>query len=218
MANLPVSTTTTPAEPATSKMESLDGQFDLAGYPSPYSDAAALMVLEHQTHMTNLITRIGWEARLAAYGPDAEGPAPRPAGGAAVSPGKRLDDAAADLVDYALFVYEEPLPDKIRGSSGFAEKFAAAGPADRQGRSLRQLDLNRRLMRYPCSYMVYSEAFDALPAAARDRIYKRLWQVLSGQDKNERYAPLLLADRQAVVEILRETKKDLPDYFQPVTR
>ena len=67
MANLPVSTTTTPAEPATSKLDSLEGRFDLTGYPTPYSDVAALLVLEHQTHITNLITRLGWEARLEAY-------------------------------------------------------------------------------------------------------------------------------------------------------
>ena len=115
-----------------------------------------------------------------------------------------------------MFVYETPLPDKIRGSSGFAEKFSALGPADGKGRSLRQLDLDRRLMRYPCSYMIYSDAFDALPAAAKDPVYRRMWQVLSGQDKSERYATLVLADRRAIVEILRDTKKDLPEYFKPL--
>jgi hypothetical protein len=216
VANVAVSTTTTPADAAVRKLDSLDGQFDLTGFPTPYSDITALLVLEHQTHMTNLITRLGWEARLAAYEarPDAA-PMPRPA---ATAKGKtsRVEDAAADLVDYALFVYETPLPDKIRGSSGFAEKFAALGPADGKGRSLRQFDLERRMMRYPCSYMIYSDAFDALPAAARDQVYRRLWQVLSGQDKDARYAVLSAADRQAIVEILRDTKKDLPAYFQPV--
>jgi hypothetical protein len=207
MGNKPVSTGSTPdsAKPEARELRSLDGRFDTTAYLSPYSDVAALMVLEHQTHMTNLITRLGWEARLAA----SESRTQR-------SP--RVEEAAADLVDYALFVYEELLPGKIRGSSGFAEKFAALGPADRKGRSLRQLDLDRRLMRYPCSYMIYSEAFNALPAGVKDLVYHRMWQVLSGQDKNARYARLLLADRQAIVDILRETKKDLPAEFQPVTR
>ena len=62
--------------------------------------------------------------------------------------------------------------------------------------------------------MIYSDAFDALPAAAKDQVYRRLWQVLSGQDKDVRYAVLSAADRQAIVEILRDTKKDLPDYFK----
>jgi hypothetical protein len=204
MGNKPVSTASTPdaAKPEAHELKSLDGQFDTTGYPSPYSDVAALMVLEHQTHMTNLITRLGWEARV----------------GARIQKSARVEEAAADLVDYALFVYEEPLPGRIRGSSGFAEKFSALGPADRKGRSLRQLDLDRRLMRYPCSYMIYSDAFNALPAGAKDLVYRRMWQVLSGQDRNTRYARLLLADRQAIVDILLETKKDLPADFQPVTR
>jgi hypothetical protein len=220
MGNKPVSTASTPdaAKPEARELKSLDGRFDTAGYPSQYSDVAALMVLEHQTHMTNLITRLGWEARLAAYEARTDAAPIARAPGARIQKSTRVEEAAADLVDYALFVYEEPLPGRIRGSSGFAEKFSAMAPADRKGRSLRQLDLDRRLMRYPCSYMIYSDAYNALPAAAKDLVYHRMWQVLSGQDRNARYARLLLADRQAIVDILRETKKDLPAEFQPVTR
>jgi hypothetical protein len=79
---------------------------------------------------------------------------------------------------------------------------------------LRQLDLDRWLMKYPCSYMIYSDAFDALPEPAKDLVYRRLWQVLSGQDKDARYARLSATDRRAIIDILRGTKKDLPDYFQ----
>jgi len=201
--NRPISTASTAdaVKAEARELKSLDGQFDTSGYLSAQSDVAALMVLEHQTHMTNLITRMGWESRLAAH----DGKAPDI---------PRIQQAAADLADYMLFVYEVPLPNKVRGSSGFAEKFAARGPADSKGRSLRQLDLDRRLMRYPCSYLIYSDAFNALPDTAKSLVYRRLWQVLSGQDKNPRYAQLSPADRQAIVEILRETKKDLPDYFR----
>ena len=97
------------------------------------------------------------------------------------------------LVDNLLFIDEPGLSGKITGSSGFAEKFSARGP-------LRQFDLEHRLMRYPCSYMIYTEAFDALPADTKDAIYRRMWQVLQGKENG-----------QAVMEILRATKKDLPD-------
>src|SRR5205085_418727 len=90
---------------------------------------------------------------------------------------------------------------KLEGSSGFAEKFSARGPHDSKGRTLRQFDLARRIFRYPCSYMIYSEAFDALPPMARDLVYERMWRILSGQESNKDYARLLLADRQAIVEI-----------------
>jgi hypothetical protein len=106
----------------------------------------------------------------------------------------------------------------MRSTAGFPEAFAARGPADSRGRSLRQMDLTRRMMRYPASYMIYNEAFDALPAAAKEQVYARMWEILSGRERGPKFARLTLADRQAVVEILRETKKDLPPYFQPVTR
>lgn len=186
-------------------LESLSGRLDSDAYLSPYSDLAALLVFDHQIHMMNLLTRTGWEARVGLSD-------------------KRedldhvLETAADEVVDYMLFVDEAPFPGEMRGTSGFAEKFAAEGPADSKGRSLRQLDLNRRLMRYPCSYMIYSAAFDALPVEARDSIYRRLWQVLSGNEKDAKYSRLSLDDRRVVVEILRDTKHGLPAYFQSVNQ
>ena len=130
----------------------------------------------------------------------------------------RLKIAVRDFVDYLLFVDEALLPRKLEGSSGFAEYFEALGPVDRKGRSLRQLELDRRLLRYPCSYMIYSPAFDALPPFALDAVYRRMWTILSGEETAKPYARLSLADRTAIVEILRDTKKNLPSYFQPVVR
>jgi len=199
------------------QLSSVYGQFDTRGFPTSYSDIVALMVLAHQTHMTNLLTRVGWEARVAAY--DAQGAAPSlltpPAVAGAVPAGVR--EAVHDLIDYLLFVDEAPLLGVIEGSSGFAEKFAAEGPRDTKGRSLRQFDLARRMMKYPCSYMIYTAAFDELPPIAKDEVYRRLWQILSGRDKDRPYARLSLADRKAIVEILRDTKKDLPTYFRAPT-
>ena len=166
---------------------SLDGAFDARSYVSAHSDIAALMVFAHQGHMTNLITRVGWEARIGAYDHYVD-PSSAP-----------LHDAIAELVDYLLFVDEQPLTAAIKGTSGFAESFAAQGPSDSRGRSLRQLDLERRLLKYPCSYMIYSAAFRALPADVRAAIYARMNGVLSGRDTNPKYARLTETDRRAVV-------------------
>jgi hypothetical protein len=179
--------------------------FDTGAYLSPSSDIAALLVFNHQMHMMNLLTRIGWDTRAATHDQ-------RPHRAAA------LQESAKELVDYLLLVDEAPLPGRVESASGFTQKFAALGPRDRRGRSLRELDLNTRLLRYPCSYLIYSEVFDRLPAEARAAIYARTWQILSGEDKGARYARLSLSDRQAIVEILRDTKSGLPGYFQPVTR
>jgi hypothetical protein len=117
-----------------------------------------------------------------------------------------------------LFVDEAPLPNPVTGPSGFSERMSAGGPRDRQGRSLYELDLKRRLLKYPCSYLIYSPAFDALPLLAKVPIYRRMWHVLSGEAREPRYRSLSLADRQAVVEILEDTKPDLPAYFTAVTK
>ena len=118
-------------------------------------------------------------------------------------------DNVDKLVDHLLFLDEAAFPGPIKGSSGFAEIFEAAGPRDHCGRSLRQLDLDRHLMRYPCSYMIYSKAFDALPAPVKDAVYRRIWRILKG----ELPTPISREDRNAVMEILRDTKPGLPAYF-----
>jgi hypothetical protein len=194
-------------------LESLKGKFDTDAYLSPYSDIIALMVFDHEMHMVNLFTRVGWEVRFSLYQEQMN-----QSQGNHEATSRLLRETSRELVDYILFVDEVPLPSKIQGTSGFAEKFSMEGPRDDKGWSLRQFDLEHRLMRYPCSYMIYSEAFDGMPDEAKEAIYGRMWQILSGQEKGKKYARLTLADRQAIVEILRETKKGLPDYFQPVNR
>ena len=163
---------------------SLDGAFDAHGYLSAHSDIAALMVFEHQSHMTNLITRIGWEARIAAHVRTVD-----------VTSGP-MRDAVNELVDYLLFVDEQPLTAAMKGTSGFAEQFSALGPVDSHGRSLRRLDLEHRLLKYPCSYMIYSAAFAALPADVRHAIYRRMREVLAARDDTTN------------VDILRDTLRD----------
>jgi len=181
----------------------LSTRFDTSAYLSPHSDVVALLVFDHQMRMMNLLTRIGWEARVLAH----EG---RSVDAAATA----LRNAAAEVVDYMLFVDEVPL-NGVQGSSTFAKTFSALGPRDSRGRSLRDLDLQKRLLRYPCSYLIYSAAFDQLPAAAKQAIYLRMWEVLSAQDHAPKYAQLASADRQAIVEILRDTKIDLAKTFSP---
>jgi hypothetical protein len=190
-------------EDANLNLANLRSRFDTTAYLSPHSDAVALLVFNHQLRMMNLLTRIGWEARTLAHSGRTEA--------ASIS---ALRDLASETVDYMLFVDEAPLPG-VTGSSGFAESFRARGPRDSKGRSLRDLELKQRLFRHPCSYMIYSPAFEQLPAAAKIAIYARMWEVLTGAAREPRYARLSAAERTAIVEILRETKGDLPASFSP---
>jgi hypothetical protein len=189
---------------AAPKLTTGAGAFDTGPYLTPHSDVAALLVLNHQAHMSNLLTRLGWEARIAIHEEAVGTPAGMPA---------HVRGLARDLVDYLLFVDEAPLPSPVRGSSAFDREFVSKGPRDSSGRTLREFDLVSRLFRYPCSYMIYSDAFDALPAPAKDLVYARAWDVLSGKETDAIYRRLSLADRRAIVEILSETRKGLPAYF-----
>lgn len=193
-------------------LATVEGLFDAEGYRALSSDVVAHLVFTHQVGMTNLLTRASWQARAAD--PLLHPPfTTTPEEDARVA--LMMNGVAREVVDYLLFVDEAALPGPVRGRSGFAERFAALGPRDRKGRSLHELDLDRRVMKYPCSFLIYSPAFDALPRGARDPIYRRLWDVLSGEERDSRYqAALSKTDREAIVEILRDTKRDLPVYFQ----
>jgi hypothetical protein len=201
---------------ASRELMSVDGLFDATGYQSLSSDIVAHLVFTHQIGMTNLLTRAGWQARAAD-------PLLHPPFTAAPGEEDRItlmmQGVASEVVDHLLFIDEAKLADRVKGQSGFAERFASSGPRDRKGRSLYELDLHQRLMKYPCSYLIYSPAFDALPLRAKNPIYRRLWDVLSGHERDARYqSALSRADRQSIVEILKDTKKDLPAYFEAVVR
>ena len=180
---------------------------DTTPYLGKHSDIAALMVIEHQVHVQNLITRVNYETRTALLEETVQNrelvqPPDHPSAAAV----KRIESVAEPLVMAMLFVGEAPLSGPIAGTSGFYSEFVSQGPRDGQGRSLRQLDLTRRLFRYPLSYLIYSQAFDSLPELAKSYIYRRLLEVLGGEDRSEEFAHLSVEDRLAVLEILKDTK------------
>jgi hypothetical protein len=178
--------------------------------------------------MHNLITLTNYKTRLALYSladhsGDAAPPADAASSTAATSAEATLPEGtrhqferpAEQLLRYLLFANEAPLPggsskQRVGASSSFAKEFAARGPRDSKGRSLRDLDLTTRIFRYPCSYLVYSDSFAALPEPAKTYVYHRLLEVLSGQDQSQDFARLTAADRQAVLEILLDTQHGLP--------
>jgi hypothetical protein len=173
--------------------------FDVSKYPAPTSDIVALMVLEHQTHMHNFITRLNYEATIALqqYGHL-----------------NYLKNVTEAFLNYLLFTEEAPFVAPIKGSESFATRFVAEGPRDKQGRSLREFDLQTRLFKYPCSYLIYSEAFDALPEKIKMRVYERLWEVLNATDPAGSFQRLSLESRRDIREILAQTKNDLPEYWK----
>ncbi|HEY2906674.1 MAG TPA: hypothetical protein VGJ29_12310 [Vicinamibacterales bacterium] len=168
----------------------LHDRFDVKRYLAPDSDIVALLVLTHQSAVHNLITAAGYQARIDGD----ESP--------------RAKDAAERLVRAMLFVNEAPMAGPIHGTSAFATEFSARGPRDQKGRSLRDLDLKTRLFRYPLSYLIYSDGFDALPLRVKTYVYGRLRQILSGEDTSATFSRLTGDDRHAILEILHDTKPD----------
>ena len=196
----------TPGEDSQNRT-TLEGLIDTASWPEPSSDIVALMVLEHQTRMQNLITRVGWEVRMAVYQREAMNKVfGEPPGTMTPDTTRRINNLAEELVTHMLFTDEALLTAPVAGSSRFAAEYAASGPRDRKGRSLREFDLKRRLLKYPCSPLVYSAAFQNLPPLVLDQVKRRLVEVLSGQDQSPVFARLSVDDRQAIREILTDTK------------
>jgi hypothetical protein len=201
------------AKAAATNLTSLVGKFDTSAYLTGSSDIVALLVLAHQTQMHNLITETSYRTRRAFYAEQKKNGAASPE---TISDKARsqFEGPAEQLVQYLLFANEAPLETSAEGNTGFAKDFAARGPFDSKGRSLRQFDLQTRIFKYPCSYLIYSEGFDALPEINKEYVYRRLFEVLSGKDQSPEFRNLSPESRRAIREILAETKPGLPEEWK----
>jgi hypothetical protein len=188
-----------------SNITSLDDRFDTSKYLSPHSDTVALLVLDHVVRMQNLITQANYETRLSIA---QHGLVDKETGRVPRGVQERMERAGEALLSYMLFRDEAPLNGRVVGTSTFTKDFPKKGPRDKKGRSLREFDLEKRVFKYPCSYMIYSASFDALPVEMRDYLWRRLEQVLQGEDESATYRDMSEEDRQSVMEILRDTKPD----------
>ncbi len=194
-----------------SNVTSLSDRFDTRAYLTDSSDLVALMVLEHQTQGHNRITAASYQARIgAAYDAGINQALGRPEGFVSETTTRRIDRAAEELVRYFLFAGEPKLTAPVAGTTDFARQFAARGQRDGQGRSLRDLDLQTRLFRYPCSYLIETEAFAALPAPVKTRVFERLLAVLTADDPGPDFTHLTPELRRDILEILRATQPDFP--------
>jgi len=63
-------------------------------------------------------------------------------------------------------------------------------------------------LRYPLSYLVYSEQFDALQVPAKEQFFRRVREILTGSDTSKDFSNLSDADRKAILEILNDTKPE----------
>lgn len=174
---------------------SLSSLFDTKRYLAPGSDIVSLLTLEHQSGATNLILQLN-----AQY----KGATPAPNGWLEATQAD-VDETVTELVNYLTFASAAPLTSPVAGSSTFAETFVKAGPTDSLGRSLRQFDLKTRLFRYPLSYMIYSDAFDALNAVVKEQVLRGIYEALKTRP-----------DGLDAIDIVAATKTGLPDFWRPL--
>ncbi|MBI1310336.1 hypothetical protein GC176_03435 [bacterium] len=191
-------------------LSSLDNLIRTQPYLEPGSDLIALMVLEYQSQMHNVMTRASYETRRALHYDTVMNEAlDRPADYRSDVTERRIKSEGDRLLSYLFYCNEFPLQSPVEGTSSFVDDFQKRGPRDRQGRSLRDFDLQTRLFRYPLSYLIYSESFEALPVAVRSYVEARMADVLSGKDQSAEFSHLSATDRQAISEILRDTRPEL---------
>jgi hypothetical protein len=174
--------------------EHLSRVFSSPLYPSRGSEILPLLLHDHQTHMHNYITRLGMEGqeRIASYGHL-----------------RYLQVQIVAFLRYLLFVEEAPLASPINASEKFIEAFQKNAKRDSKGRSLKDLDLKTRLFRFPCSFLIDSEAFRKMPTMVREAILAKLHQVLRGENPDPTFEALSLLNRKAILEILKATAPDL---------
>lgn len=197
----------------------LSKHFNTKPYLNEHSDIVAMLVLDHQVYMHNVLTRANFEGRSALhYQKTMAKMLEQPEDKLLESVERRLNNAADNVVEALLFAGEPQFTSPVQGTSKYPHVFEAMGKKDKQGRSLRQFDLNKRIFKHPCSFLIHNAAFDMMPKPVLDRTYAKLHAVLTGTDDDkadiEKYKHLTAEDRQAIMEILLATKKSLPESWR----
>ncbi len=165
---------------------------NLSKYPTPHSDIVALMVMEQQMYVQNIMSQTGLDLKGQ----------------------KRVIESDVEPLVRALLGSEEAtFTAPVRGSTGFAAQYAKQFPKDKQGRSLGQLDLVTRLQKYPCSPLIYSTSFESLPDPVRNQVWRRFKEILMGNDPNPFFKHLKKADRDAIRQILADTLPEFRAYL-----
>ena len=173
--------------------------FEPARYPTPHSDVVAHLVLAHQTKVHNAIARAGHEARAAtAYQAEMARLFGDPSASLLASVKRRIERPAELLLRDLLCVGEAVLKGPIRGGSGFAQEFQSRASLGGSGPSLRDLDLESRLLRNSCSYLIRSPAFAALPERVRRYVTRRIAEIVDGTDVSGNFAHIGAGERAAL--------------------
>ena len=182
-----------------------DPSFDASAYLVSTSDLVAQLLLAHQVQFHNHLAKLTCDTRIAIYDEQQlNRELKEPILQRRESTARRIRHGANELVRTLFFANEIVLP-PLQGESTFAAAFREAGIRDAEGRSLRQLNLEGRLMEYRCSYLIYSSVFAGLPPDAFREVLSQMRQVLDGSTPDPSLRHLPLEERVAIDQILQNT-------------
>jgi len=190
-------------------LEKLDRFFSTEAYPAPGSDIAALLVFDHQVTMHHRLVEAAYRARQSLFDSKLD---PKETDVSKLSKGRSTDEfleGRDKVVDYLLFRDETPIP-KVSCDPAFRRAFSANRIADRRKRSLKDLRLDGRIFENRCSYMIYSPTFNQFPPMLKGAIYARIHEILTSPKPVEGFDYLGKEEKRRILEILDETKEDLP--------
>ncbi|MDF1746585.1 MAG: hypothetical protein P1V19_23020, partial [Gimesia sp.] len=179
----------------------IDQFVDTSKYLNPHSDLVAHLILDHQVHGHNLITRVSMEEQL-----------------------RLKSDVEDRLLRYLLFLDEAELAGPLKGTTTYQSWFEQQGKRDSQGRSLKDFDLKTRLFRHRLSYLIYTDSFNKMPPSARLRILREIYAFMNATDSElEQEWDVYPEDfpsqeRQAIVQIVAETLPDCPEFWKSPAR
>ncbi len=194
--------------PAAERPDELSAFFDPGAYLAPTSDVVALLVIEHQTAMQNVLTRAAFATRrMIDYQRSLQRHFKEPESDEPVYDSVKsvFNGAVQDVVDRLLFRHEAVLPEGVAGHAAFRAAFGAGAPRTADGKSLRDFELRGRIFTHRCSYLIYSEMFALLPEPLKVRIFARLQSALASRDPQDRYAYLPAEEKERIRAILLET-------------
>jgi hypothetical protein len=190
----------------------LSNFFDTENYLGAGSDIVALMVFEHQIAMHDTIVQAGFSCRrMMDYQTKLQHDLKEPVTNEPTFDSVKsvFNSSARDVVDCLLFKDEATLPDGIKGSEDFQRAFKANAKSVKGAGSLKDFSLQGHLFENRCSYLIYSEAFLALPKLLKDRVYDALDKALRSERADQRYDYLTSDERARIVKILTATHPEL---------
>lgn len=173
-------------------------------FPVVGSNVATLMVFDHQLGVHQQITESHYKVRYEAWAVDEEND------WETTIPEEAMEVAEEEkekLVKMLLMVDEAPFPgDQVTVDEAYLKAFREGRKVDSKGRSLKDFAIeDGRLLKWRCSYMIYSGAFQGLPKVFKEMVYSRLTEILEAEQPVEGYEHLSRGERAVILGILRET-------------